>query len=38
MDVEFKFIACDALGNPTGTSTLWLKQARPYPSPFASGP
>jgi phosphoenolpyruvate synthase/pyruvate phosphate dikinase len=38
MDSEFKFIACDALGNPTDTPTLWIKQARPYPSPFAAVP
>ena len=31
MDVEFKFAPVDAVGNPTTTPSLWVKQARPYP-------
>ncbi len=36
MDVEFKFAPQDERGIPTTTSTLWIKQARPYPDPNAT--
>jgi hypothetical protein len=33
MDVEFKFAPQDEWGIATSASTLWIKQARPYPNP-----
>jgi len=33
MDVEFKFAPQSMFGLPTSKSTLWIKQARPYPDP-----
>lgn len=33
MDVEFKFAPQDEWGLKTNSSTLWVKQARPYPNP-----
>ncbi len=36
LDIEFKFCAVDSIGNITGTPTVWLKQARPYPNPNTS--
>ncbi|MGC4088163.1 MAG: PEP/pyruvate-binding domain-containing protein [Polyangiaceae bacterium] len=33
MDVEWKFAPQNEWGSPTKASTLWIKQARPYPNP-----